>query len=139
VDRFRGARHFLTTKVYQDDVYVMLGGMVLARGTVKIAISFSAGIRAVRVKDFQLIFTLLGATISQKSTLPQTTSFAPRAPTADTVLLQTLPKRCAQAIHHHDTGEDRDKNRSHLIVGDKAQGSNQFKANAASANNAKDG
>ena len=117
----------------------MLGGMVLARGTVKIAISFSAGTLAVRFEEFWLIFTLLGATISQKSTVPQTTSFAPRAPTPDTVLLQTLPKRCAQAIHHHDTGEDRDKNRSHLIIGNQAKGSNQFKANAASADNAKDG
>jgi hypothetical protein len=64
----------------------MLGGMVLVRGTVKIAIRFSAGTLAVRVEEFWLIFTLLGATISQKSTVPQTTSFAPWAPTADTVL-----------------------------------------------------
>ena len=117
----------------------MLGGMVLVRGMAKIAISLSAGIRAVSVVDSQLIFPLLEVTLGQKSAVPQTISLAPPVPTADTVLLQPLPQRCAQAIHHHDTGEDRDKNRSHLIVGDKAQGSDQFKANAASANNAKDG
>lgn len=109
------------------------------RGTAKITTRLSAGTLAVRVEDFWLIFTLLGVTLSQKSTVPQTTSFAPWAPTPDTALLQPRPQRCAQAIHHHDTGEDRDKNRSDLIVGDKAQGSNQFKANAASADNAKDG
>jgi hypothetical protein len=31
---------------------IVLGGMMLARGTAKIAISFSAGIRAVRAEDF---------------------------------------------------------------------------------------
>ena len=118
---------------------IVLGRMMLVRGTAKIAISFSVGIRAVRAEDFWLIFTLPGVSLSQKSSLPQTTSFAPWAPTADTALLQPLPQRCTQAIHHYDTGEDRNKNRSHLIVGDKAQGSDQFKANAASADNAKDG
>ncbi len=49
----------------------MLGGMVLARGIPKIAISFSAGTLAVRVEDFQLIFTLLGVTRSQKSSVTQ--------------------------------------------------------------------
>ena len=117
----------------------VLGGMMLARGTAKIAISFSAGIRAVRVENFWFTLILLEVAISQKSAVPQTISFAPSALTPATVLLQPLPQHCAQAIHHHDTGEDRDKNRSHLIVGDKAQGSDQFKANAASANNAKDG
>lgn len=112
---------------------------MLARGTAEIAISFLAGIRAVRVEDFWRIVILLGATISQKSAVPQTISLVPSAPTADTALLQPLPQRCTQAIHHYDTGEDRDENRSHLVVGYKAQGSDQFKANAASANNAKDG
>ena len=56
---------------------IVLGGMMLARGTAKIAISFSAGIRAVRVEDFWLIFTLLGVTLSQKSSVPQTISLVP--------------------------------------------------------------
>ena len=99
----------------------------------------SAGIRAVRFEDFQLIFILLDVTLSQNSAVSQITSLVPSARTPATVLLQPLPQRCAQAIHHHDTGEDRDKNRSHLIVGDQAQGSDQFKANATSADNAKDG
>jgi hypothetical protein len=51
--------------------------MMLARGTVKIAINFSASIRAVSVEDFWLIFILPGVTRSQKSSVPQTTSFAP--------------------------------------------------------------
>ena len=123
----------------EAQIGIVLGGMMLLRGTAKIAISFSGGIRAVRAEDFRLTLIRLEVAISQKSTVPQTTSFAPWAPTADTVLLQPLPQRCTQAIHHHDTGEDRDKNRSHLIVGDQAQGSDQFKANAASADNAKDG
>jgi hypothetical protein len=38
--------------------------MMLAHGTAKIAIRFSAGIRAVRVEDFWLIFTLPGVTMS---------------------------------------------------------------------------
>ena len=117
----------------------MLGGMVLVRGMAKIAISLSAGIRAVRVVDSQLIFTLLEVTLGQKCAVPQMTSLVPSALTPATVLLQPLPQHCAQAIHHHDTGQDRDKNRSHLVIGDKAQGSDQFKANAASADNAKDG
>ena len=56
---------------------IVLGGMVLARGTAKIAISFSAGIRAVRVENFWLILTLLEVAISQKSTVPQTISMVP--------------------------------------------------------------
>jgi hypothetical protein len=42
---------FLTAKHYQDDVDVIHVGMMLAHGTAKIAIRFSAGIRAVRFKD----------------------------------------------------------------------------------------
>jgi hypothetical protein len=56
---------------------IVLGGMMLARGTAKIAISFSAGIRAVRAEDFWLILTLLGVTMSQKSSVPQTISLVP--------------------------------------------------------------
>jgi hypothetical protein len=56
---------------------IVLGRMMLVRGTAKIAISFSVGIRAVRAEDFWLIFTLPGVSLSQKSSLPQTTSFAP--------------------------------------------------------------
>jgi hypothetical protein len=56
---------------------IVLVGMVLARGTAKIAISFSAGIRAVRVEDFWLILTLLQVAISQKSAVPQTISLVP--------------------------------------------------------------
>jgi hypothetical protein len=43
---------------------IVLGGMMLARGTAKIAINSSASIRAVRVEDFWLIFTLPGVTMS---------------------------------------------------------------------------
>ena len=55
----------------------MLGGMVLVRGMAKIAISLSAGIRAVRVVDSQLIFTLLEVTLGQKSAVPLTISLVP--------------------------------------------------------------
>ena len=102
---------------------VILVGTMLAHGMAKIAISLSAGIRAVRVVDSQLIFTLLEVTLGQKSAVPQMTSLVPSALTPATVLLQPLPQHCAQAIHHHDTGEDRDKNRSHLVIGDQAKGS----------------
>jgi hypothetical protein len=61
----------------EAQIGIVLGRMMLARGTAKIAISFSAGIRAVRVEDFWLIFTLLGVTLSQKSSVPQTISLVP--------------------------------------------------------------
>jgi hypothetical protein len=51
--------------------------MMLAHDTVRIAISFSAGIRAVRVEDFWLILTLLEVTMSQKSAVPQISSLVP--------------------------------------------------------------
>ena len=75
----------------------MLGGMVLVRGMAKIAISLSAGIRAVRVVDSQLIFPLLEVTLGQKSAVPQIISLVPSALTPATVLLQPLPQHCAQA------------------------------------------
>ena len=37
-------------------------------------------------------------------------------------LLQPLPQRCAQAIHHHDTGQDRDKNRGLFDNGQTTEG-----------------
>ena len=61
----------------EAQIGIVLGGMMLAHDTAKIAISFSAGIRAVRVEDFWLILTLLGVTMSQKSSVPQTISLVP--------------------------------------------------------------
>ena len=63
------------TKPWQ--VRIVLGRMMLARGTAEIAISFLAGIRAVRVEGFWRTVILLGATISQKSAVPQITSLVP--------------------------------------------------------------
>ena len=40
-------------------------------------------------------------------------------------------------IHHHDIAQDGPENSGHLIIGDQAQGSDQFKANAACADNTK--
>jgi hypothetical protein len=61
----------------EAQIGIVLGGMMLAHDTVRIAISFSAGIRAVRVEDFWLILTLLEVTMSQKSAVPQISSLVP--------------------------------------------------------------
>ena len=61
----------------QAQIGIVLGGMMLARSTAKIAISISAGIRPVRLEDFRLTLTLLEVAISQKSTVPQTISMVP--------------------------------------------------------------
>ena len=61
----------------QAQIGIVLGGMMLARSTAKIAISISAGIRLVRLEDFWLTLTLLEVAISQKSTVPQTISMVP--------------------------------------------------------------
>jgi hypothetical protein len=41
-------------------------------------------------------------------------------------------------IHHHDIAQDGPENSGHLIIGDQAQGSDQFKAYAACADNTKE-
>ena len=68
-------RHcFLRAQAFQDDTDPVLGGMVLARGATNIADKLSAGTRAGGVEDFWLIFTLLGVTMSQNSSVSQIAS-----------------------------------------------------------------
>jgi hypothetical protein len=51
--------------------------MVLARGAANIVASFSSGTKTGSPKDFWLIFTLLGVTMRQKSSVAQIASLVP--------------------------------------------------------------
>jgi hypothetical protein len=68
---------FLSAKLYQDDADLILGRMVLARGAANIVASFSSGTQTGSPKDFGLIFTLHGVTMSQKSSVAQIASLVP--------------------------------------------------------------
>ena len=68
---------FLAAEPFQDNADLVLGRMVLARGAAISRTSFSAGTRVGGAEDFWLIFTLLGVTISQKSSVIQIASLVP--------------------------------------------------------------
>jgi hypothetical protein len=62
---------------FQDGAELVLGGMVLARGAANIADQLFGWHPHGGAEDFWLIFTLLGVTMSQNSSVSQITKLVP--------------------------------------------------------------
>ena len=74
---FNNFNAFITTRPFQDDADLVLGVMALTRGAANIADRLFGWHPRSGAEDFWVIFTLLGVTMSQKSSVTRTASLVP--------------------------------------------------------------